>query len=66
MCDEPYLAPPWRAGRERVLVRGFHQVGVEEGRVTGGLGTLTPAAASFYTGGTGHGQHISFGGPQGW
>jgi CHAP domain len=30
--------------------------------VTGGLGTLTPAAASFYTWGTGHGQHISFGG----
>ena len=30
--------------------------------VTGGLGTLTPAAASFYSWGTGHGQHISFGG----
>jgi hypothetical protein len=30
--------------------------------VTGGLGTLTPAAASFYTWGTRHGEHISFGG----
>ena len=30
--------------------------------VTGGLATLTPAAASFYTWGTEHGQHISFGG----
>ena len=34
----------------------------EKAGVTGGLGTLTPAAASFYTWGTGHGQHISFGG----
>jgi len=30
--------------------------------VTGGLGTLTPGAASFYTWGTRHGEHISFGG----
>jgi hypothetical protein len=37
-------------------------VGLEEGRVTGGLGTLTPAAASFDTWGTEHGEHIPFGG----
>jgi len=30
--------------------------------VTGHMGTLTPAAASFYTWGTEHGEHISFGG----
>jgi len=30
--------------------------------ITGGLRKLTPAAASFYTWGTGHGEHISFGG----
>lgn len=30
--------------------------------VTSRLGTLTPSAASFYTWGTEHGEHISFGG----
>jgi hypothetical protein len=34
----------------------------EKGGVTSGLGTLTPAAASFYTWGADHGEHISFGG----
>ncbi len=30
--------------------------------VTSGLGVLTPSAATFYTWGTDHGEHISFGG----
>jgi hypothetical protein len=30
--------------------------------VTSGLGTLTPSAATFYTWGVDHGEHISFGG----
>jgi hypothetical protein len=30
--------------------------------VTSELGTLTPAAASFYTWGADHGEHITFGG----
>jgi hypothetical protein len=30
--------------------------------VTGKMGTLTPSAATFYTWGTEHGEHISFGG----
>jgi hypothetical protein len=30
--------------------------------VTSGLGTLTPSAATFYTWGADHGEHISFGG----
>jgi CHAP domain len=34
----------------------------ERGGVTSHLGTLTPSAASFYTWGTDHGEHISFGG----
>jgi hypothetical protein len=34
----------------------------ERAGVTSGLGTLTPSAASFYTWGVDHGEHISFGG----
>jgi len=34
----------------------------EKAGVTSDLGTLTPSAASFYTWGVAHGEHISFGG----